>query len=93
MQMKRTLTPTAKNATFKEAIGLAWLDFKGETFRRDFDATREAWPVPLGFCRPWARDPHRRDLGKDSEHIPAIPESDIDIAAFQLIDISVSFGD
>lgn len=38
MQMKRTLTPTTKNNTFKEAIGLAWLDFKEATFRRGLDA-------------------------------------------------------
>ena len=39
MQMKRKLTPTAKNKTFEEAIGLAWLDFKEATFRPGVDAT------------------------------------------------------
>ncbi len=38
MQMKRALTPTTKNSTFEEAIGLAWLDFKEGTFRRGLDA-------------------------------------------------------
>ncbi|RJG09039.1 tetratricopeptide repeat protein [Pseudomonas cavernicola] len=37
MQMKRALTPTTKNGTFEEAIGLAWLDFKQPTFRRGLD--------------------------------------------------------
>lgn len=40
MQMKRTLTPTAKNSTFEEAIGLAWLDFKVPTFRPGVDSTQ-----------------------------------------------------
>ena len=39
MQMKRAITPTAKNKTFEEAIGLAWLDFKGNTLRPGLDAT------------------------------------------------------
>lgn len=38
MQMKRALSPTTKNATFKEAIGLAWLDFKRPTFRSGLDS-------------------------------------------------------
>lgn len=37
MQMKRTLTPTTKNGTFEEAVGLAWLDFNRSTFRRGRD--------------------------------------------------------
>lgn len=37
MQLKRTLSPTASNSAFKEAVGLAWLDFKAPVFRRGRD--------------------------------------------------------
>lgn len=37
MQMKRALTPTTKNVTFEEAVGLAWLDFRQPKFRRGVD--------------------------------------------------------
>ncbi|MBS0340658.1 MAG: hypothetical protein JSS56_09025 [Proteobacteria bacterium] len=37
MQLKRSLTPTASNSVFNEAVGLAWLDFKGSAFRRGRD--------------------------------------------------------
>ncbi len=33
LQMKRTLRASAKDEAFKEAVGLAWLDFKSSTFR------------------------------------------------------------
>lgn len=35
MQMKRTLVPS--DGAFEEAVGLAWLDYITETFRRDVD--------------------------------------------------------
>ncbi|MGM9516458.1 PIN domain-containing protein [Roseateles sp. DB2] len=37
-QMKRALTPTTKNSTFEEAVGLAWLDFKQPGFRAGVDS-------------------------------------------------------
>jgi tetratricopeptide (TPR) repeat protein len=33
LQMKRTLQATVADTSFKEAVGLAWLDFKSPTFR------------------------------------------------------------
>ena len=35
MQMKRTLTPSSND--FKEAVGLAWLDFVDPSFNKNFD--------------------------------------------------------
>ena len=37
MQMKRSPKATANNEAFKEAIGLAWLDFRAPTFQRGID--------------------------------------------------------
>lgn len=37
MQMKRSLQATASNEVFKEAVGLAWLDFREPTFQRGVD--------------------------------------------------------
>jgi hypothetical protein len=37
MQMKRSPKATANNEAFKEAVGLAWLDFRTPTFQRGID--------------------------------------------------------
>jgi tetratricopeptide (TPR) repeat protein len=39
MQMKASLAATAANKDFKQAVGLAWLDFKSTKFRRGADVS------------------------------------------------------
>ena len=38
LQMKRTMRASSRDDAFKEAVGLAWLDFKSDEFRLDEDS-------------------------------------------------------
>lgn len=48
MQMKQTLRSSEKDKAFKEAVGLAWLDFKQEVFSRGKDSFNIVYGVNSG---------------------------------------------
>ncbi|TWO68081.1 hypothetical protein FN976_24400 [Caenimonas sedimenti] len=68
LQIKRSIAPSSKNAAFREAVGLAWLDYNDLTFRRDFDSINIVYDVdsqsPMRPMADLQRDAVRSSSGE-----------------------------